>query len=184
MKNYVDEKLCSECRGQCCRHRPGNLYPEDLGSEVTLEKLVEMLSSGFYCVDSYEQFEGDFLGDGYVLYYLRPHMLPSTFPEELGQVRIYDWMVEDCFRPRHDGWWGVCILLNPDGCSLGPDDRPRDCREMVPGWSNVCPTGEDVYMVRVPQYNELAGLAWEPYRALILEALNEVEEKELFLCNL
>jgi len=117
----LEESMCAKCRGVCCRRMPGICTPGDImrnyPSPTLMESVVLALDSGHYSIDNWE-------GGGYAphtkviackcsLYYIRPRIV--------GHDRVYDPV-----------WGGQCIFLTDDGCKLPPEDRPTQCRILVP----------------------------------------------------
>ena len=104
MKTYLNKKLCTKCGGQCCKHLPGGLYPEDLKKPFK-ESLIELFKSGKYAIDWLEADSPD--------YFIRPAIK--------GVTRLFD-----------PSWGGECVFLTDSGCELLPKYRPYQCRMVEP----------------------------------------------------
>lgn len=115
---YENKKVCERCGGQCCKNYPGTVYPEDIG--YSIKKVREMLSSGRYALDWWE---GDPRQGKMRLsraYFLRP-------ATKIAEGKVLD-----------PSWGGECTFLTSSGCSLSPDDRPKQCRELEPREEGNC----------------------------------------------
>lgn len=111
MKNNLNLEMCTACNGVCCKTYAGIYIPNDLKMEITENTLKALLDSGKYAIDWWE---GDTRGGS----------LNQTF----------------FLRPRHEnesaikGSWGGCCVnfTNGIGCSLDPNNRPYQCRMLIP----------------------------------------------------
>jgi len=152
MNNYLNESVCKECGGRCCKAMPGAMYPSDLEA-VNKKSILKLLRTGNYAIDWWEgdprYDEGiDEYNHGY---FLRPRTknTPSWF----------------------DGsWGGECIFLTGTGCKLKPDDRPHNCRMLEPG-----PNGKDC--ICHDESKQGAAIAWLPYHDIIEEIRSEHYER-------
>ena len=109
--------LCKKCGGRCCKRMPGIASPEDINCKGGIKTVLE---SGKWAIDWYE---GDPRPGGRLnqVYYLRPRIR--------GFNHLY-----------HPAWAdaGECIFLRENGCFLSPDDRPLECRDLVPKENYDC----------------------------------------------
>ena len=72
-------------------------------------------------------------------YFVRPHIKAAT--------------VKGFF---HAGWGGCCTFLTKKGCALSLNQRPMECKALVPVEDGPC--------VSDPQYQKrMAAIAWVPY---------------------
>ena len=94
--------MCVGC-GHCCRALPGIVDPDDV------EKLEDLLNTGRYAIDYWE-------ADGTMdqTYFIRPAIKGSEG------------------RLVHPAWGGECTFLTDTGCELRLEDRPANCRQLVP----------------------------------------------------
>jgi Fe-S-cluster containining protein len=145
--------LCAACGGACCRTRPGIEAPARFltGSDPTAA-LAQALASGAWVL-------AEHVGvpwtngvpppdeDRYrVLRYPRPATL-----SEQGL---------DAALASDDA--GACAFLDPGGCRLAFEDRPRMCRSLEPAADGECVAAWD---------RRAAALAWLPHQDLVAAAL-------------
>lgn len=154
-----DAKTCTTCGGNCCKAVPGILAPEDVGApelSVMRERLTSLFATGRYAIDWWEGDPRPTPREGYLgcVEYVRP-----AVKGEEGEL-------------RDPSWGGPCTFLGPSGCELTFDDRPHNCRALVPrrGPQEGCelPVG-----ARKVDYV----LAWLPYRDLLAEFGEVLREK-------
>ena len=89
---------------------PGAAYPSDFGHDF--QKVKEAIDSGRWCVDWWEGDVAD--GDRDRTFYVRP----ATKGNE---------------GLTHDpSWGGECVFLGEKGCVLSSEERPTECRHLVP----------------------------------------------------
>ncbi len=144
--DFQDFGTCSPCGGACCKRRPGNMVPQDLKVQTTEEfkyKVLELLMTGNYVVDTYDWKEGE---EWFNLLYLRPRTV--------GWKR--GWM-------DHHTFLDPCVFLTDNGCKLSHDDRPRYCRTLKPK--------ETATADCTPMDDNTPLKAWFPYKDLIYEVL-------------
>jgi len=111
-KGYYQYDLCKSCGGKCCTHHAGMYIPNDFKEEITVKFIVDKLQSGKFALDWWE---GDVMGkDKYSrTLYLRPR--------HVGE------------RAIEGSWGGVCVnWLEEKGCSLSEQERPYQCRVLIP----------------------------------------------------
>lgn len=104
---YTNSKVCSMCRGQCCKTVAGIYAPEDFKFKITSSFIIHLLLTKMFSIES--------VGEGSQSdYFLRPRHIE-----------------EDPINPSHYG--GVCINWNGDtGCLLNEVERPYQCRMLIP----------------------------------------------------
>jgi len=84
---------------------PGAAVPDDM-KVLSAEHIAELLCSGNWSIDCYE--------NDTPLYYLRPATLD-------GQYDTFDF-----------SWGGQCVFLGENGCQMSFEDRPLNCRMLIP----------------------------------------------------
>ena len=113
--NYINEKICTECGGECCKKLPGICSPDDF--ERSQQKIIDAIKSGRYAIDWWEGFDEN---NGRRGYFVRP----ATKGNE---DKIY-----------HASWGGQCTFLSSNGCTLNADERPEGCRLLEPLRDDEC----------------------------------------------
>jgi hypothetical protein len=147
MKNNERRDICAICGGKCCKNVPGIAYPQDFGfdqmaSEKIYERLVQLFSSMCWQIDCWERYK---YGKGY---YIRPTTLKGR-----GELFHAAWCNEGC------------VFLQTDGCSLMFDNRPYECKELVPRESQCLRTESKGKHPR-----HIAADKWLRYEYLIVKA--------------
>lgn len=114
-KKYFNFKMCSACGGACCKRHAGSYAPEDIKEPITAELISELLRGGKHAIDWWE---GDVLDRG-----------------NNDRNSFY-------LRPRHKGekavvgsWGGVCINWTEQGCSLSEEEKPFQCKHLIPDYN-------------------------------------------------
>jgi len=142
-----DKKVCKKCGGYCCKQYPGAIDPADLGKnkKEIQARLVEMLRGNYI----FDYWEGSFKRRKHTSYFLRPKV-----DNEVGT-----------YSRVHGSWGGPCAFLTPSGCELPYEDRPRNCRELIPNPNypeGKCKKGYD---------KEDSLTDWYKYRKMIKELI-------------
>lgn len=117
-----DRKVCAECKGQCCRIKPGMFIPEDF---VHCEnESTHLINLGIAQVDYDERIlnKSDNEWDIKITYYVRPKRSSDT--------GIFD----------RSSMPGICIHYGEGGCRLDWKYRPAECRGLVPSKNKCYPT--------------------------------------------
>jgi Fe-S-cluster containining protein len=159
--------ICGPCGGKCCKGMPGIFSPEDLGAPnraAMRERITGMLRTGSYAIDWWDgdprpgkdYDDADYLSS---VEFVRP------------AVKGHEGVL------RHPSWGGACTFLGPTGCAHTFENRPSNCRELVPnpkGPKGSCkmPEGLD---------KQAYVLMWLPYADLLDEIqddLRSTHEKE------
>lgn len=150
--NYLDEEICKECGGDCCKAMPGSCLPEDF-EEPIFESIRDALATGKYAVDWWE---GDPTDNDELdrACYIRPRTK--------GVEKIYD-----------PSWGGECIFFTEGkGCELQPDERPANCRLLEPRKVGNCVLHET--------YNKRdIAIAWIPHQDTIHKAVQNIQNKPI-----
>ena len=114
-----NKKLCSICRGQCCKHGGCELSPSDFKEGVTYETIKARIERGLISIDWWE---GNVFED----------IEDSPYRSENINRCLF-------LRMRHKGasvvdpsFGGECVALTEKGCSLPYDERPKGGRELIP----------------------------------------------------
>jgi len=157
-KNFLNEAVCAQCGGRCCKSMPGECHPDDF-EKINKNMIKALLESGDYAVDWWE---GDPRpGENRIPqgYYLRP----ST---TLGKKhhRVFD-----------PSWGGECVFLSKSGCVLSPEDRPWGCRMLEPNPDKATRENPQGCKTHAPYgfSKQAAAVAWLPYRRIFRELRRE-----------
>jgi hypothetical protein len=140
--------LCAGCGGQCCRTRPGIEAPDRfLATPDPVAALAAALASGDWVlaehvgvpwVDGVEPTEDQ-----------RRRLIRYPRPATLAEQGLGG-------TPRDP--LAPCAFLDPDGCRLPFESRPRMCRALVPSPGCECETGWG---------RREAALDWLPHQGLV-----------------
>lgn len=122
-----NSELCAGCGGECCRRYPGIYHPNDF---LDAQAIVDAIRSGRAVIDWWD---GDpspnppvpaceFPGNEFCAPYrwVRGYFLRAPCVDERGKTHA----------PRWGG--GVCIHHSSSGCRLPRQQRPHECRLLVP----------------------------------------------------
>ncbi|QTA37738.1 hypothetical protein JYK00_08425 [Thermosipho ferrireducens] len=113
---YINDKLCKNCKGKCCKYFPGVTLPEDFGANINKEtfynELVKAFKSGKWAIDWIDRKKD--------MYFIRPAI--KGFEGWLFDHRLS----------------GECSFLTPDGCELDPSHRPSGCLLLEPKKDGIC----------------------------------------------
>ena len=153
MKNNENQSICAACGGACCKKMPGIVHPNDIG-RVTVGKLLKMIKEGY----QFDYWEGDLTGlpehRDMTFYYLRPMTIKSAG------------------KPVDASWGGQCIFWREgSGCNKSFDDRPRQCKALVPKKTE---DGDCVWSKRYSKVEMIK--AWIPHNKIIVEAIDKAYE--------
>lgn len=145
-KEYFNYDMCKKCGGQCCTHCAGSYIPQDFKEPITDDFIVNLLKTGKFAIDWWD---GDAKGLGV---YGSTHYI----------------------RPRHvnepaikGSWGGVCVNWSKaNGCSLKEEDRPFQCRKLVPSM-----IADDVYDCTTKKEDKATkqdcAIAWYDYQHIL-----------------
>ncbi len=147
IKNNENTSLCSGC-GQCCKRLPGIVSPSDL-EEVTVDSLTALFKAGY----QFDYWEGDLTGkpehSDITFYYLRP------------QTKKTEGKIVDA------SWGGECVFLTESGCSKSFEERPAQCRALIPAENHGC-------HVPVPYEKKRMIEEWIPYNEIIQKTIDKI----------
>lgn len=117
MNGFINNNPCKACGGKCCKGMGCHLSPEDIKTQITYETLKELLQTGNYSIDWWENYEveGKYPVNGY---YLR--------------MRNKDAKIVD------PSWGGECALLTEHGCPLKFEERPKGGRMLEAKENSKC----------------------------------------------
>lgn len=156
--NNEDASQCTGC-GRCCKRMPGILDASQIDG-YSAQDVADLINRG-YCFDSWH-------GDP------RPEseIRPGT---ELREVYFIRPRSKRAANKIIDEPWGPseCMFLTDTGCSMSFDERPAQCRSLVPDLVNGCGTN----MEKTPWGKQNMTLRWIPYQKVILEALDILYEQ-------
>ena len=114
--NNENKSLCSSCGGNCCKHMPGIVHPDEVVS------INDLLDTGKYAIDWWEGDPREDRDDVGQSYYIRPKTKGS-------EEHLLD-----------GSWGGECVFLTNKGCELSFNERPYDCRMLEPSSGDSCDT--------------------------------------------
>ena len=137
--NNENPSLCSKCTNVCCEQMPGINSPEDFG-EITKEKIESLISGGKYAIDCWDGNPD--------IYYIRPNIV--------GNTKVLD-----------RSWGGECIFLE-EKCTLSFNDRPLNCRMLIPD-ENGCNFGG------IKADKKYFADMWLDYQDILIEIIEDYE---------
>ena len=155
-KSYQNRELCAACKGQCCKMAPGIYVPEDFDDDLDPKSIqigitdLLVMHTGIvatrYC--GYDQAE-----EGYI-YIIRP-------------TTVYEVEVPHLWANMNN--MGQCSRLKDKGCELVFEDRPFQCRKLVPSQT----ISGEINCHYVNQHHSIEALAkrWLPYQDVIKSAV-------------
>lgn len=163
IENNENPAVCAACGGKCCSCLPGCSHPQDFSFESKSkdqirEELIIMFKSGDWQIDWWESYETEEGNEGHRGFFIRP-------ATKKGRGPIY-----------HGAWaWEGCVFHSSKGCALPFDERPFDCKELVPKREGCIPEklGEGEKHPKLIAIEE-----WWPYEDLIIEAASTLGETE------
>ncbi len=141
--------MCKMCNGACCKRYAGSYIPDDFKEPITAEFIASLLKKGNFAIDWWE---GDSIGGGLSqTYYLRPRHVDE--PAIKGS------------------WGGVCMNYTDGvGCSLSEEERPYQCRKLVPNYT--IGKGADCDTLPEDKANKKdCATAWYGFQTIIEEAI-------------
>lgn len=153
VQEMEDPEKCVQCGGKCCKFYPGITAPEDWGApdKAAMQvRITQAVRSGDYEFDDWYGDPTDEKGGGdFNVRMIRP----------TGQRGL---------SVRRDEY-ERCQMLGDQGCKLPHDERPKQCRELVPG----DPTGQHCK----DQFSKKqAAIAWMPYQDVTAEVERQLWE--------
>ena len=160
MENNENFEICSACGGKCCNNLPGNAHPQDFGFDTMSEdqireELTAMFKSGNWQIDWWENYSTEEGNDGHKGIFIRP-------TTKKGRGSIY-----------HGAWDREgCTFHSNKGCDLAFNQRPFDCKELVPRKSKcLIPFTEE------ERHPKLVAIEkWWPYEDLITQVASDLGE--------
>lgn len=141
MKNNESPNVCIPCGGKCCKALPGSCAPEDF-KDLSYAGLKAVLLEGKYQIDYTIQ------GGNPLYYYIRPRT------------------IQDKDKLLSASWGGQCILLTDTGCSLNFEERPYQCKTLVPknDTQKSCEQPKGVTKITT-------AVLWRPYQGILKQIL-------------
>ena len=119
--NNENHSICKDCGGTCCAKSPGLALPSDFGFRDPL--FLEALSSGRWRIDQ-----------------------KSTGLRPATKYEMSD-------HPGVNGYYrgGNCNFLTENGCELKFENRPFECRLLIPVGEKEC----HAYNIKIRQFKRL-----------------------------
>lgn len=156
MEKYFNYKMCKMCGGACCRSYAGSYKPEDFTQQITTDFILQLLDSGKVAIDWWE---GDVLGkDLSQTYYLRPRH--KNEPAIKGS------------------WGGECVNWSKEhGCSLSEDERPYQCRMLIPNFNNGMVNCD--HLDKDKAGKDHCAIAWYDYQEIFDEVTKQYFNKAI-----
>ena len=164
-ENNENASLCAKCGGTCCKRMPGLFTPEDFGLPENVEGFKKRFKEERLSVDWWEgdiRFR-DFRTEGFALSQGEKLLTQTSYvrPPVVGASKVFD-----------PTWGGACAKHSKEtGCSLKFEDRPYECRNLVPIESMQCKLSGDT--LSKEQIIEL----WLPYQDLIVEVGRQLQHQ-------
>jgi hypothetical protein len=147
MKNNENKKLCKLCAENnencCCTVMPGSFAPNDI--KLNVKFIANKLFLNEWAVDYWE--------DEPPLYYLRPATV-------------------GCKEYIDPSWGGICIYLTENGCKLNFEERPTQCKALIPGYDK-----ESGCVLPKHCTKHYIALLWQPHEKLLMKAVNLATKK-------
>lgn len=116
MTGVVDEKVCKECGGKCCKFMGCQFSPEDFDS-ISVSLLKKEIEKGHISIDKWEGFSSK--AQMSEIFFLRARHIGSEGKDSLAPIVDFS-------------WGGQCSLLKEDGCLLTFNKRPKGGRYLKP----------------------------------------------------
>lgn len=152
--NLSNPTVCNDCKGTCCKTAPGIFLPSDLGApdeKLLQENIKRLLDSGLYTIDWWDGDPRPGHDDGCNGYYLRPAIKGAEG------------------RRSHPSYGGQCTLLGENGCSLRSEDRPTQCRGLLPAEDYFTnPREATCRGYATEDAKRSYAIAWIPYRRFLI----------------
>ena len=142
-----NKKICSECRGDCCKRMPGATVPDDFNNDKA--KIILALKTGNFAIDYWDGHPLEKENGNFSAYYIRPRTKKT--------LSLFD-----------PSWGGECIFLSKNGCKLKHDKRPKECRDLMPSKKRPCnsiPGGCD---------KKQAAILWLPFHDFLVNIKNKL----------
>ena len=114
-KDCTNKKLCSKCKGRCCKETGCFFMPSDF-KKIEFRYLKRRIDKGYISISKALQFEGIELP--YPILYLKIRNVNSKIC---------------CISER-----GKCMLLTKHGCKLNFKKRPSGGKALIPGNEGQC----------------------------------------------
>lgn len=134
-----NQEICSECGGRCCQNIPGICVPFDFHYDMSL--IEKLIASGQYCFDYWARSEDP------DIYYVRPSVAGQ-------EGKVVD-----------PTWGGKCTFLGDNGCELEHEQRPWECRDLIPDRGHKC--------IKSKSKKEIVDM-WLPYQKELKDIREEL----------
>lgn len=145
-----ESDLCATC-GKCCQEHAGFLWPQDV-RPLDFVTVFDLLSTGRYVIDWWE---GDPRPEGELgcIYMIRP--------SHVGVAAMLD-----------PSWGGACTFLTSTGCELAFDERPTECKALLP----VSVSEGGCHFVAEYDGKEAVAIAWAGHQELMQQVAEHARE--------
>ncbi len=152
-----NDRLCAKCGGACCKRMPGLFIPADFGLSENVEGFKKRFMKERLAVDWWE-------GDIRYRDFRTASFTESQGNEVLGQTYYVRPPVVGASKVFDPTWGGACAKHSKEtGCSLKFEERPYECRTLVPVEDLQCErTEKDLTKAEIITL-------WLPYQDLIQE---------------
>lgn len=155
------KEICKQCGGECCKTHAGLCSPSDFGNnpQTIARNIYEYIKTGFWAIDWWEGDPRIEIDEWDCIYYVRPKHIDAKH-------KILD---PSC--------GGTCILWTEKyGCSLRFENRPYECRHLVPSNDFKC-------SYKNGHTKEKMAIKWVPFQTqmrMLIEVI-ELREPESYL---
>lgn len=160
LKN-VNTKICSECKGLCCKNCGCHFSPDDF-EEISFEYLKKELEKGYISIDFVDE---EFTIAPFGIYILR--------------IRNQGAPIVDTFRMSNS----PCILLSQTGCMLSYNKRPSGGKLLIPSNEFSFYLGEKIRNCMQTYPISDCCEEWKPYQKILKELRDYFNNKD-FPCNI
>lgn len=111
---YINELICKNCGGKCCKYYPGHTLPKDFGNskDEIFNNLVLAFKSGKWAIDWVDKNKN--------LYFVRPAIKGK-------EGYVFEHSLS-----------GECTFLSDKGCTLPIEKRPSGCLYLEPKENETC----------------------------------------------
>lgn len=129
-----DDKVCTECGGNCCKAAPCHWSPEDI-EDLSYEGLKKFLSEKKYIsivripAESCDSAFTTFKHDGFFYYFLRTRTRRTGIAAVATRIKQKD----------------KCMLLTDEGCKITFEERAKGARFLIPQSGKNCRQLYDLY---------------------------------------
>lgn len=154
-----NKKLCSICKGHCCKSSGCELSPEDFKDGVTYEAIKERIDKGLISIDWWE---------GNVFQELDEY---DSRSEENICKSLFLRMRNKNAPVVDPSFGGECVALTANGCKLSYDERPKGGRALIPDLDLL----EDGFRINCHSdwSKKESAIEWYTYRDILAKLMKE-----------